>query len=340
MMVVQGAVPAEGREEGREESRTVTLTDTPDIVATIGRPGLLEHRAGAASITRIHSMRSDALLAHVKESGIARGALIVSLYSDLFAEEHLQPSQTLDNLAELSRLLSEQDTQLFVYNVSTYDPDVRIHNYTDQPDTYAIRAHRLLAGLENAAGDAGIIVIDVDGAVAEVGGQNTVTSSGHLAGVAAEFVTEEAVMAIDQSGALGGTLQAPVMRLVVPSFDRRTKAGTIARWHVAPGASVGNGDALFDVRFETRVHRFDMGHDDENRSPGRFSGRSKKADRVRLMDVTVVAGSDAFLHEITLHDGARVSTGDVAGIVTTSPGIEVGADEAESDFRVGAKTID
>ncbi len=301
-----------------ENGRVVTLTESADIVATIGRPGLLENRVGAAAVARIPALRSDALLDHLRTVGAPVGAVVTSLHADLLAEP-IEPQQTLDNLTAVAALLAEQDTQLFVYNVSTFDPTDRVHRFVGVPDTYAMRAHRLLAGLENQAGDAGINVIDVDGAVAEVGGIDTVPAPGALSGNAVEFVTEEAILAIDQSGSLGGTLQAPVMRLVVPVFDRRTKTGSLSKWHVAPGDSVSNGDPLFDFRFETRVHRFDLGHDDETRNPEKHSGRSKKAERVRFIDVTVVAGSDAYLHQILLTPGAAGDAGDVAAIMTTTP---------------------
>ena len=321
-------------------SGVVILMTSPDVAATIGRPGLLEDRAGVAAIERIEPMRSDELLAHVRENPTRGGVLIGSLRPDLMDPNPLPGAQTISNLSDVAASLAAHDTSLFIFNVSTYDPSDQTHAYTSQPDTFAMQAHRLLVSLEQQAGDAGINVIDVDGAVAEIGGRKAVPVPGGLAGDALEFITEEAILAIDQSGALGGTLQAPVMRLVVPTFDRRTKVGTITRWHVAPGAPVADGDALFEVRFETRVHRFDISNDEETKSQTAAKGRSQKAERFRVMDVTVVAGSEAFLREIVLPDGARVNAGDIAAIMTTTPDGDAAATDAAADFRVGAKMLE
>jgi hypothetical protein len=323
----------------RVGERAVTLTESPDIGATIGRPGLLEERAGAA-ITRLPAMRSDVLARYVRANTIPAGALITSLHMELFQPDPLEPDQTIDNLVTVAKLLAGYDVTLFLFTVSTYDPTQRVHRYGGAPDTFAMRAHRLLANLEHRAGDAGIQVIDVDGAVAEVGGIDTVPGPGELTGAALDFLTEEAVTAIDQSGALGGTLQAPVMRLVIPSFDRRTRVGTVTRWHVSPGTAVADGDPLFDFRFETRVHRFDMGHEDENTNPEKTGGRSRKAERVRSIDITVVAGGAAYLREITVPHGAAATAGDVAGVMATSPEGDAGSELAGADFRVGTRTAE
>lgn len=323
----------------REGSRTVTLTEAPDIIATIGRPGLLEERAGAGSITRLAPMRSDALLEYVRTHDVAPGALITSLHPDLFDPDPLEPKQTLDNLSEASGLLAARDASMFVFTVSTYDPSRRVHRFTGMPDTFSMRAHRLLAGLEHRAGDAGIKVIDVDGAVAEVGGADTVPAPGELTGAVLDFLTDEAVQAIDQSGALGNTLQAPVMRLIIPSVDRRTKLGTLTRWHAGPGTKVTDGDPLFDFRYESRVHRFDMGHEEET-SPDRRSGRSKKAERVRTIDITVIAGSDAYLRTVVLPEGSNAGAGDIAAVLATTPDGDAALELAGGDFRVGTRTVE
>lgn len=321
-------------------SGTVILMTSPDVAATIGRPGLLKNRAGVASIERIGSMRSDLLLEHVRTHETSGGVLVGSLLPDVMDPEPPAPEQTIANLTEVATILAARNTSLFVFNVSTYDPTDQTHTYVGTTDTYAIKAHRLLIGLENQAGDVGINVIDVDGAVAEVGGKKAVPAPGSLAGEALEFITEEAILAIDRSGALGGTLQAPVMRLAVPTFDRRTQVGTITHWHVAPGTAVGDGDSLFEVRFETRVHRFDMGGDEASRSHTKIKGRSQKADRFQVMDVTVVAGSEAYVHTILLPDGSPVTAGDVAAVMTTTADTAATEADAAADFRVGAKMLE
>ncbi len=312
---------------------------SPDVLATIGRSGLLETRAEVDNVARIDSLRSSELLDRLSAEQLEAGdVLITSVYPDLFTDTD-QAERTVANLSAIAAAVREKKGQLFVLNVSTYDPNDNTHRFASEPDGFAARAHRLLMDLENAAGDAGINVIDVDAAVAEVGGIDTVPERGQLTGAAVEFVTDEAVLAIDQSGALGGSIQAPVMRLVVPSFDRRTSVGSIAKWHVAPGAMVNEGDPLFDVRFESRVHRFDLEEDDKS-AKARKTGKSQKAARFWNFDVTVVAGADAYLNEVISAEASRVAAGDVAAVMTTGRGMEVSVDDATADFRVGARAME
>jgi hypothetical protein len=58
------------------------------------------------------------------------------------------------------------------------------------------------------------------------------------------------------------------------------------------------------------------------------------------MDVTVVAGSNAYVHDILLPDGSPVNAGDIAAIVTTTPGVTATATDADADFRVGARIVE
>ncbi len=329
-----------GTDTDPPRSGAVTLLASPDIAATIARPGLLEDRAGVASITRLDPMRSDALLEHVKSNGVSGGVLVTSLHPDVLGPEPLAADQTMANLAATASLLADRDVRLFVFNVSTYDPADRTHSFVGVGDTFAIRAHRTIAALENQAGDAGINVVDVDGAVAEVGAKGNVPAAGDLAGDAIELVTDEAILAIDQSGALGSTLQAPVMRLAIPSFDRRTQSGTLSRWLIAVGDEVKDGDPVLEIRFESRAHRFDMSKDEQARVQTKIKGRSEKAQKFEIMNVTVFAGSDACLHEILLAEGSPVNVGDAAGVVTTEPGVTVSAADATADFRVGARIVE
>ena len=320
------------------ESR-ITLVGSPDVLATIGRSGLLETRAEVDEVQRIDSLRSDELLAKLTAGELDPGrVLITSLHPDLFAGSN-GLDRTVANLAGIANALAEQKGQLFVFNVSTYDPADTKHRYGSDADGFAVQTQRLLMDLENNAGDAGINVIDVDAAVAEVGGIETVPERGGLTGAAIDFVTDEAILAIDQSGALAGSIQAPVMRLVVPSFDRRTSLGSISKWHVAQGAMVSEGDPLFDVRFESRVHRFDLEEDDKS-AKGRKAGKSDKAQRFWNFDVTVVAGADAYLNTILVEESGRVAAGDAAAVMTTGRGMNVSVSDAAADFRVGVKVME
>ncbi len=317
----------------------ITLVGSPDVLATIGRSGLLDTRAEIDEVDRVDSLRSDELLARLNNKELEPGrVLITSLYPDLFAGGDAL-DRTVANLAAVASVMSEHKGQLFVFNVSTYDPADTVHRYGSEADGFAVRTQRLLMDLENKAGKAGINVIDVDAAVAEVGGIETVPQRGALSGAAIDFVTDEAILAIDQTGALAGSIQAPVMRLVVPSFDRRTSVGAISKWHVAQGAMVSEGDPLFDVRFESRVHRFDL-EDGDKSAKGRKAGKSNKAQRFWNFDITVVAGADAYLNRVLVEESGRVTAGDTAAVMTTGRGMNVSASDAAADFRVGVRVME
>ncbi len=318
--------------------RGISLVGSPDVLATIGRPGLLDNRSGVSSVDRLPAGDSEQLLTDLRNDVFRPGkVLITSLLPEVRSDT--PADQIIRNLEEVGEILAHNQSQLFVFNVSTFDPHDDTHTFEAGHESYAVRAHRLLIELENAAAQAGINVIDVDGAVAEVGAVANVPEAGALAGEAVDFVTEEAVLAIDQSGALGDTIQAPVMSLRVPSFDRRTTEGTVARWLVQPGQLVTDGEAMFDVRFETRVHRFDLAADDRA-NQRKKSGRSAKAERSYAMQVSVVAGAEAYVNEILCPEGHAVNAGDVAAIMTTGRGMDVTAADAGADFRVGARVME
>ncbi len=320
------------------QKRGISLVGSPDVLATIGRPGLLDTRSGVSSVDRLPARDSEQLLSDLRNDVLRPGkVLITSLLPEIRGET--PADQIVRNLEGVAEILARSQSQLFVFNVSTFDPNDDTHMFEAGHESYAVRSHRLLIELENAAAQTGINVIDIDGAVAEVGAVANVPEAGALAGDAIDFVTEEAVLAIDQSGALGDTIQAPVMSLRVPSFDRRTTEGTIASWLVQPGQLVSDGEALFDVRFETRVHRFDLAEDDRV-NQRKKSGRSAKADRSYAMQVSVVAGAEAYVHEILCPEGHPVNAGDVAAIVTTGRGMDVTAGDVGADFRVGARVIE
>ena len=373
----------------------VLLFCSPDVLATIGRPGLLEDRVGTDAIVREEPRRSDVLLQDLVAAdaratidippflsdGVTTSAgdpdvrvVVLSLEPEVlgpppwrhtgsgwliqpgrdYAQDwpqdvvdwlhdgfeplpDLDPSESLENLAQIAEILSADGRSVVVYNLSTYDPSDQTHRYTDVADTYEVRAHRAVAALERMAGDRGVALVDVDGAVAEVGAIGNVPAPGRLDAAAVEFVTEEAVLAIDQAGALEGTLQAPVMKLRVPPFDRRTTDGAIAKWHFRSGDEISNGDVMFEVRFDREVHRFDMAENQASAESSRRVSRPKRARSLQALDISVVAGGDAILQEILLPEGTPVSVGSVAAIVTTAPTDHVSIDDATGDFRVGAR---
>ena len=373
----------------------VLLFCSPNVLDTIGRPGLLEERIGARAVDREQPRRSDVLLQELGGSvpamppdappflldrpsvdveGRDVRVVVLSLEPELVGpppwrhsesgwlvqppsdyltrwpqkvidwlhdncgpEPNLDASQSLENLARITKILMKDHRCVVIFGVSTYDPTDQTHQYSPGSDSYEIRAHRIMAGFERMASDLRCTVVDVDGAVAEVGALGTVLEPCRLDAAAIEFVTEEAVLAIDQSGALSGSLQPHVMTVRVPQFDRRTTEGSIAIWHVKPGDEIADGDLMFDVRFERQTHRFDMVEEERAVATSRRRSKPTRARTLRPIVVSVVAGGDVVLAEIVAAEGAPVSLGSIAAVVTTEPSIDAGVDDALGDFRIGVR---
>ncbi|MEN8239453.1 MAG: hypothetical protein ABFR53_09655 [Actinomycetota bacterium] len=253
---------------------------------------------------------------------------------------NLEVAESLENLTRIAEVLTSRGHHVVVYNVSTYDPTDRTHRYPGTIDNYAVRAHQAIVGLEQMAGDAGLSVVDVDGAVAEVGAADNVPAPCQLAAAAIDFVTEEAVLAIDQSGAFGKTLQAPVMTVRVPQFDRRTTNGVIAKWHFRSGDEVHDGDVMFEVRFDRSTHRFDLVEAPKDRGRSRRRAKPKRSRTLSPIDVSVVAGGTVVLQEILIPEGAPVSAGSIAAVATSSSVEQAFIDDAVEDFRTGVRVFD
>jgi hypothetical protein len=252
---------------------------------------------------------------------------------------NLAAAQSLENLESITTKLMDDGRCVVIFGVSTYDPTDSPHRYSVGDDTYEMRAHRIMAGLEHMAGNLRCTVVDIDGSVAEVGAIGAVPAPCRLAGAAIEFVTEEAILAIDQSGALVDSLQPRIMTVRVPQFDRRTTEGVVARWYVRPGDAIAEGDRMFDVRFERHVHRFDKVEEEHSGGHSRRRSRPTRSRTLSPLDVSVFAGGDVVLAEIVAAEGAAVSVGTIAAVVTTDSSIDAAVDDALGDFRIGVRMV-
>lgn len=235
--------------------------------------------------------------------------------------------------------LATDERAIVVYNVSTYDPTDRTHHFgPETPDPYAVVANRLVASLEHLAAEFGASVVDVDGALAELGAAGHVPRPGAFSAAAAEFITEDAVLLIDQSGALGTSLQAPVMRLEVPPYDRRTTAGVLAKWYVTPGSAVTKGDPLFDIRFDGLAYKVEMENPDERQRRAAKRAAKRRDDTSAVLLMQVLAGSDGYVYEVSAGEGTRLNVGDTAAVMTpTAPEAPVAIDSDTPPFRLGMK---
>ncbi len=377
-------------------SRILVLT-SPDIAATIGRPGLLEARATAGDVVRRPAMRSDVLLGQLRGiepppdappavqtwveatiSSVAADASLImfSLHPEFFTAPvyrhretgwlgtppadwktswdddaqrwlrhafaptpDLAPAESVANLDAIFTELCHDDRAVVVFNVSTYDPVDHRHRFTeDARDPYAVLANRVIAGLENLASVHDILVVDVDGALAELGGAQHIPRAGAFSPEAADYVTDDAVLAVDQSGVLGASLQAPVMRLEVPPYDRRTRSGVIVKWHVTRGATVAEGAPLFDLRFDGLHYKVEG---DDNERLARRRTKRRRATSTQSMTMQVAAGSTGYVHEILIDEGMRANVCDAAAVMTPAPPDGAVAFEgSEPAFRLGMRLLE
>lgn len=248
--------------------------------------------------------------------------------------------QAMEHLASVLGLLATTDRAVVVFNVSTYDPADRTHRYTDEVDPFGVEANRAIARLERIADELGVRIVDVDGALAELGAARHIPAPGSFDDAAAEFITEDAIRLVDRSGALGASIQPDVMVVDVPEYDRRTTEGSISRWHATAGEPVVEGDPLFDLRFEGLAYVAGM---TSRGRPGRRPRRAARhrSERAPILTVRVVAGSDGHLHAIVADEGAEVRVGDAAAIVTSSPRTDPLADLTGAPrFRTGIRLVE
>ncbi len=200
------------------------------------------------------------------------------------------------SMAHLGRIgdLSAPDAVRVVFNLSTYEP---VHDCA--ADSYSVAAHQIDLALEEAAGEQGFAVVDVDRIVAEFGGAGAVAAPGVYRPEACAVIGEEALRVIDGLGIPGLSLESDVMRLDVPAYDRRTTEACIDAWHVAPGSTVHRGDPLFDLTFRNMMHRLDYSAQETN----------------RMMSATVVAAESGRIAAVEVPDGTMVRVGQPVAVV-------------------------
>lgn len=233
-----------------------------------------------------------------------------------------EPADALDMLQQLARSLVD-DAVLTVFNVSTHDPAGVRYDFGD--DVYSLRAHRFDLALERTAATAGFAIVDVDRSVAEYGGARAVEAPATYTEEASEVIAEDALVAITELGVAALSLDAEIMRLQVPAYDRRTATARVDSWHVAPGTAVERGSPLFDLTFDNLVHRLDYSAQETNRS----------------MAVTVLAADAGRVTTVGVAPGTAVEVGQtIAAVVKVdsveSPSIEQ-LEEGVPPFRIGIR---
>lgn len=244
---------------------------------------------------------------------------------------------SIDALRRVVDVVHGDGRTLLVLTVSTYDPTDTTFSYTGIEDTFALRAHRLIAEVQRLALERDVGFVDVDTAIAELGAAEHVPAAGDFTDEAARYITEEAIFAFDQAALFGASVQPAVMRIAVPAFDRRTERGSgrLVRWHVGPKTAIARGDDLFDVLFEDLPLRVD--HDEADRDKRRPT-TGRRLTRKRSLTVRVVAASDGFLCDVVVAEGDPVSIGDDVAVVTpVEPDHSPAITDATGEFRVATR---
>lgn len=228
--------------------------------------------------------------------------------------------KAIDDLATLIGA----ETEIVVYNVSTYFPDEA--NYTSGDlNTGSLAANRLDLVLDKVAQETGVYVLDVDRLIAEFGAAEGVITTRRFSDEVYEVVAEEALALILDLPGINTIFGTDVMHLAVPRYDRRTETGVLVAWHVEAPSRVAAGDSLFDIRFDDIAWKL---HTD----PSRKTGRS--------LNLSVVATRDCYLKEQVVHPGDSISAGSKVGVVTLTPDTEYSDFEQTSRFPVGIKMVE
>ncbi len=332
------------------EPGQIVLYGSPDILATIGKPGLFADRGFRGKVLTEQPVCFAQIARTFQDSDSGQpgsgqdllqeaSLVVLSLYQELFPIDGSERPSAEDSaraLTSVVNVLVANEIPAVVFNVSTFDPDDRTHSFTSQgPEPYSVAANRLIAELEMLATELEISVVDVDGAMAELGALDNVPKAGAFSEEAAEFILEDVSSLIDESGILGSSLQDPVMRVDIPAYDRRTVHGVLTRWHCDEGGWLEPGDPLFDVFFDTLVYKIPDGESrGMKRKVPHVRGRKRRRNAAISIDVT--AGASGFLHERKVSEGDRVSVGDIAAVITTAKEADsIEVDEATRRFRLG-----
>lgn len=228
----------------------------------------------------------------------------------------------MQNLRMISESLGP-NAMLVAFNVSTFDPAGVRFDFTEA--SHSIVAHRLDLELERTADDLGAAVIDIDRIVAEIGAAGAVESPATYSEEAGVVIAEDALSAINELGVEGLVLEGDVMRLDVPTYDRRTVRGRIDEWHVTQGSEVERGTPLFDLTFDNLVHRLDYAAKETNRS----------------MSLTVLAADKGWVADISVNAGVEVNVGQTIGVVVVDESVDPppisALDDGMPPFRVGIR---
>lgn len=273
---------------------------------------MFESPLGPGTAAVIHSLHDDLVGTHVFRNR-AEGYLVQPPddYTTLWDNETIgwlnqefelieqpDPAEIGDLLKDIAAALPDK-ADLVVLNAATVFPggDVPSRN----GETMRMLANRLALALDTAAVDAGILAVDVDRLVAELGADEHVVGLGNYSEAAAESIAEETSELILDLPEVSVLIESSGMQLLMPAYDRRTSVGIIERWHIPSGIAVSDGDPMFDVRFEDLHSRL-------NDRQGRKTGRHLR--------MTVVAAADGFLHEIVAPEGEQVPVGNIVGVMS------------------------
>jgi multidrug efflux pump subunit AcrA (membrane-fusion protein) len=146
------------------------------------------------------------------------------------------------------------------------------------------------------------------------------------------------VLLIDQSGALDGSLQAPVMRLEIPPYDRRTISGILDAWYVQSGQEIKQGDKLADVSFDGLSYKVDLDSADQTGKSSALRARRRRDKFSAVLVMQVLAGSDGYVYQTLIPEGTRIKVGDTAAVITPERVDDAGAvDDSTPTFRLGLR---
>ncbi|MFZ0544608.1 MAG: lipoyl domain-containing protein [Candidatus Promineifilaceae bacterium] len=251
--------------------------------------------------------------------------------------DHSSVAEFKENVGRLIELLQEEgESQLVLYGCSSYDPADTSHNYHESGETATLRVHRLNYALVQLSLDTGIVILDVDRIVAELGGRTHVSQRFNYSPEANRAIGKETLRIIEE---LGFFDEHPLLKLMMPQLDQQFKSGSIVKWHAREGKWVKGGDDLFDFRVE-EIKRFKRINTDNPDEMQAVEVNSRKWSWL----VRVTATDTGFFRKKYISEETACSVGDLLAIFTVRDNERVKQDDdsiaTAPAFRVVANILE
>lgn len=241
-----------------------------------------------------------------------------------------------DLLHLVQRWRAQGTEHILVLNASSIVPAEQPYHYQNSRESIAERIQRLNLALLEVSATEGISIVDVDRAIAEMGGADHVQAALHYSPAANHAICQEVLrillelLPFQQSSAL--------LRLSMPYVGRGVEHGRLLCWHKTAGSPVASGDDLADV--EVKVRKMARTKSSLHLSSGQSN---KTGGRWEKTVLRLTATEPAVLQQLFARPGQDVTIGSLLAALTTVPDTAGPLDEeaikGAAEFRVVANPL-